>query len=135
MKYPAKSSTARAVVRATKVRNPTKRSTSRSLTDFCRSLTQVTEYLKCGTDLVFSIGNKMFAVFDSRDLKKFSFKTTPDKFAVLTTTDGLIPAPYAARFHWVAVVRADVLPDGVARQLIGESYELVAVGLPVKVRK
>jgi predicted DNA-binding protein (MmcQ/YjbR family) len=54
---------------------------------------------------------------------------------VFTATDGLVPAPYAARFHWVAVTRPDALPAGVARQLIGESYKLVAAGLSAKVRK
>src|SRR3989442_2863406 len=95
-----------------------------SLPDFCRSLPKVTEDIKWGKDLVFSIGGKMFAVFNSEDVTNFSFKTTPDKFAVLTTMDGVKPAPYAARFHWVAVVLAGALPAGVAKQLIVESYEL-----------
>jgi predicted DNA-binding protein (MmcQ/YjbR family) len=66
---------------------------------------------------------------------RYSFKTTPEKFAILTATDGIVPAPYAARFHWVAITRPDALQDGVARQLIGESYELVASGLPTKLQK
>src|SRR5438034_9286135 len=66
-----------------------------SLPDFCRSLPKATEDIKWGKDLVFSIGDKMFAVFDSNDLKKFSFKTTTEKFALLTSTDGIVPVPYA----------------------------------------
>ena len=107
----------------------------RSLPDFCHSLPHVTEDIKWGKDLVFSIGGKMFAVFNSEDLTKFSFKTTPENFAALTSIDGVQPAPYVARYHWVAVTRANALPFGVLKQLLGESYELVAAGLPAKVRK
>jgi predicted DNA-binding protein (MmcQ/YjbR family) len=106
-----------------------------SLPDFCRSLPGVTEDIKWRKDLVFSIGKKMFVVFDSEDLTKFAFKTTPEKYATLTAIEGVQPAPYAARFHWVAVTRAGALPIAVSKQLIGESYELVASCLPAKTRK
>lgn len=106
-----------------------------SLPDFCRSLPHVTEDIKWGKDLCFSIGGKLFAVFTSENLSNFSFKTTPEKFAMLTAIDGVQPAPYVARYHWVAVGRANALPAGVLRQLLGESYELVAAGLPAKIRK
>ncbi len=112
-----------------------RRSIRNSLADFCRSLPHVTEDIKWGKDLVFSIGNKMFAVFNSENLDNFSFKTTPEKFALLTAIDGIQPAPYVARYHWVAVIRAKALPSGALQQLIGESYELVAAGLPAKIRK
>ena len=120
-------------------RNPSRhrprRSKRSSLADFCRSLPHVTEDIKWGKDLVFSIGDKMFAVFNSEDLTKFSFKTTPEYFAVLTAIDGVVPAPYAARFHWVYITRPNALPAGMVRQLLGEAYEIVASGLPLKVRK
>ncbi len=54
---------------------------------------------------------------------------------MLTAIDGVQPAPYVARYHWVAVTRPNALPSGALKQLLGESYELVADGLSAKVRK
>ena len=53
----------------------------------------------------------------------------PDK------ANGVMPAPYAARFHWVAVTDAEKLPRAALQELIEESYHLVAAKLPRKVRK
>jgi predicted DNA-binding protein (MmcQ/YjbR family) len=111
-----------------------KKLTSR-LIAYCRSLPHATEDIKWGKDLVFSVGGKMFAVFDAEEKKQFSFKATPENFDLLTQTEGVIPAPYAARFHWVAITRADALPHDMLKVLMCESYHLVADKLPAKVRK
>jgi predicted DNA-binding protein (MmcQ/YjbR family) len=108
---------------------------AQGLPDFCRSLPQATEDIKWGKDLVFSIGGKMFAVFNTEDQANFSFKTTPENFSALSAMDGLCPAPYAARYHWVSVIKPRSLPTRAAQQLIRESYEIVASCLPKKVRK
>ena len=107
----------------------------KQLLAFCRSLPQVTEDVKWGADLVFSIGGKMFAAFDVKGGPGYSFKATPENFAMLTKQDGIIPAPYAARFHWVSVVVPTALPVAAAKELIAESYRLVAAKLPAKVRQ
>lgn len=117
------------------LRNTVRRTKPTSLADFCRSLPHVTEDIKWGKDLCFSIGGKLFAVFNSENMANLSFKTTPEKFAMLTAIDGVQPAPYVARYHWVAVSRAHAMPAGVLKLLIGESYELVAAGLPAKIRE
>ncbi len=102
---------------------------------FCRKLPHATEDIKWGADLVFSIGGKMFAVFDKDNFEQFSFKTTPENFERLTKIDGVIPAPYAARFHWVAINKADAVPRDMVKELLRLSHSLVAEGLPAKVRK
>jgi len=48
---------------------------------FCRDLPSATEDIKWGKDLVFSVGEKMFAVFDTEDDTKVCFKATPAMFS------------------------------------------------------
>ena len=102
---------------------------------FCARLPHATQDIKCGADLVYSVGGKMFAVFNPEDPAQVSFKTTPEMFAILTSKDGVIPAPYAARFHWVLVRKKGALPAPALRELLSESYRLVALKLPAGVRK
>jgi len=106
-----------------------------SLIQFCRKLPHATKDIKWGCDLVFSIGGKMFAVFDLNDTVKVSCKATPATFAMLTTKEDVIPAPYLARANWIAIVKAKALSLAVIKQLLRESYHLVAAKLPAKVKK
>jgi predicted DNA-binding protein (MmcQ/YjbR family) len=105
------------------------------LMDFCRKLPHVTEDTKWGNDLCFSIGGKMFCVFDKSGGLTFSFKTTPAMFSILTKKEGIIPAPYVARYHWVMLEGPTALPTKQIQELIRESYHLVSLGLPAKVRR
>jgi predicted DNA-binding protein (MmcQ/YjbR family) len=63
-----------------------------------------------------------------------SCKCTPEKFAELTEQDGIIPAPYVARYHWVAFERLDVLPDREQKELLTNAYHLVREKLPKKLK-
>ena len=45
---------------------------------------------------------------------------------------GIIPAPYSARSHWVALEREDALPRAQIKRLIRQSYDLVIAKLPKK---
>ena len=67
----------------------------------CRALPGVTEDIKWGHDLVFSIGGRMFAVVCLEPPHTFSFKCTPEEFAELIEREGVVPAPYLARAMWV----------------------------------
>ena len=100
---------------------------------FCMNLPQTTEEILWGGDLVFKIGGKMYAVtvLEPGPLC-LSFKCTPENFAELTEREGIIPAPYSARYYWVALESEDVLPAAEIKRLIGESYELVLGKLPKK---
>jgi predicted DNA-binding protein (MmcQ/YjbR family) len=107
-----------------------------SVREFCLSLPHVTEGIQWQHDLLFRIGNKMFAVvvLEAKYTTKLSFKCTPQKFAELIELDGIIPAPYSARYHWVALQRFDALPARDLKNLLKQSYELVRDKLPKKVR-
>ena len=104
---------------------------------YCLSLPHATEAVKWGNDLVFCIGKKMFAavVLDAASSVKVSFKCTPEMFAELTERADIIPAPYAARHHWVALQRYDALSTKELKTRIKDSYEMVFAKLPKKVRQ
>ncbi len=105
------------------------------LISFCRNLPKTTEDIKWGKDLAFSVGDKMFAIFDSEDNTKVCFKATPAMFSTLTGKKGIISAPYVGRYNWVLVEDLEVLPREMLEDLISESYRLVASKLPAKLRK
>ena len=97
----------------------------------CLSLPAVTEDIKWGSDLVFSVGGKMFAVVNTERPHTLAFKCTPEMFAQLTERDGIIPAPYLARALWVQErTVGDVLDRREMEELLKASYELVVAGLP-----
>src|SRR5204862_415408 len=76
---------------------------------YCLSFPHVTEEVLWGSDLVFKIGGKMFAVIglDPASDHCMSFKCTPKNFAELTERNGIVPAPYVARYHWIALESFD----------------------------
>lgn len=107
-----------------------------ALLAFCRSLPLVTEDIKWGADLVFSVGGKMFAGFDDKGKDAtFGCKVPEEDFAAITSVEGIRPAPYAARFHWISVDDPRVLPEAEAVALLRGSYDLVVAKLPQKTRR
>jgi predicted DNA-binding protein (MmcQ/YjbR family) len=105
------------------------------LRKFCLSLPHATEDVKWEKDLCFCVGEKMFCVagLDQVD-EQVSFKCTPEKFAELVEIDGIIPAPYVARYHWVAVEKPDAIDNEELEELITKSYLMVLEKLPKKTR-
>ncbi len=107
---------------------------SRRLFEFCRSLPGATEDVKWGNDLVFSVGDKMFACFGLPAGLPFSFKVDPGAFEVLTQQPGIRGAPYLAKHHWVSIETLEALPTEVIEDLLDESHSSVASKLPKKRR-
>ena len=107
-----------------------------SVRKFCLSLPYVTEDVQWESDLLFRVGNKMFAVvaLDPSSDHRMSFKCTPETFAELTERNGIVPAPYVARYHWVALERFDVLPERELKELLRNAYQLILEKLPKKIR-
>ena len=103
---------------------------------YCLSLPHVTERVQWGNDLLFCIGGKMFAVagLDPKYSTKLSFKCTPEKFAELVESEGIIPAPYVARYHWVALEDLDALSQRDLKELLKTAHKLVHDKLPKKVQ-
>jgi predicted DNA-binding protein (MmcQ/YjbR family) len=101
----------------------------------CRTFPGVTEDTKWDNDLVFSIGEKMFAITNLGEASGMSFKVEDDRFLELTDRKGIIPAPYLARAKWVYVEDAKALGDEEAAQLLRRSYELVFGKLTKKLQR
>jgi predicted DNA-binding protein (MmcQ/YjbR family) len=108
-----------------------------SIREYCLSLPHATEQVQWGNDLVFKIGGKMFTVacLTPEASHVLSFKCTPEEFSELVEQDGIKPADYVARYHWVSLERWDALPAGDVRRLIADSYAMVREKLPKNVQK
>src|SRR3954465_13286817 len=100
----------------------------------CLSLPGATETVQWGSDLVFKVGGRMFAVaaLDAAATHRASFKCTDEGFAELQEYEGAVPAPYMARAKWIAVERWDTLRDRDVESRVRESYRLVFERLPKK---
>ena len=103
--------------------------------EYCLSLPHATESIQWGNDLVMKVGGKMFAVMVLEPASVWiSFKCTPEDFAELTERTGIIPAPYAARYYWVALQTKNALANAELKQRLRQSYDLVFEKLPKKAR-
>jgi predicted DNA-binding protein (MmcQ/YjbR family) len=102
----------------------------------CLSFPHVTEKVQWGNDLVFKIAGKMFAVTVLEGASKYclSFKCTPEKFTELVEQDGIDPAPYVARYYWVALRQFNALSDKELKSLLRNAYDLVFEKLPKKTK-
>jgi predicted DNA-binding protein (MmcQ/YjbR family) len=97
----------------------------------CGALPGVTEDIKWGADLAFSIGGKMFCVVCVDPPHPISFKCGPEEFGELVERPGLIPAPYLARAMWVQEQElGEALDERELERLLRTAYELVRAKLP-----
>ncbi len=106
------------------------------LREICLSLPHTTENVQWGDNLLFRVARKMFCIasFEPSARVKFAFKCTPEKFAELTEIEGIIPAPYMARAHWVGIVELKALRQSEFKELIQHSYRMVFEKLPKKLQ-
>jgi len=105
--------------------------TIETVRQICRALPGVTEDIKWGADLAFSVGSKMFCVVNTEPPHQMSFKCSPDTFAELVEREGMIPAPYLAREMWVQQTElGETLERRELEQLLRASYDLVLAKLP-----
>ena len=101
--------------------------------NYCKKMPHATETVQWGDDLVFKVGGKMFAVVVLVPAKVWlSFKCSPEEFAELTERPGIIPAPYSARYYWVALETQDALTLTELERLLRSSYDMVFAKLPRK---
>ena len=98
----------------------------------CMSLPHATEQVQWEDQLVFKIGGKMFAMMPLSPPFRLSLKVTLEEFHELTEKPGIIPAPYLARAHWVALESVNALPRPEIKELLSGSYKLVFEKLPKK---
>jgi predicted DNA-binding protein (MmcQ/YjbR family) len=109
--------------------------THATLEQFCMQLAGTTQDIKWGHDLCYLVGRKMYCVTGLDTPLFVSFKVLPLEFTELTDWEGIIPAPYSARNHWVLVERPGALSEKEWRYYIQQSYELVLAGLTQKLQR
>jgi predicted DNA-binding protein (MmcQ/YjbR family) len=101
----------------------------------------VTESSHWGDKLVFRVGHrdvggKMFCQVDFEDDGRviLSFTTDPARFRELLEIDGVSPARYRARLHWIAVEDGGAIPVRALEDLLREASAIVMRKLPSKTR-
>ena len=104
---------------------------------FCLALPHVKETVNWGHHLVYwvgdrDIGGKMFAMTDLEGTGTgvLWFHCGAERFHELLETEGLIPAPYLAKAHWVTVERWDVLRAREFEEELRRAHALVYDKLP-----
>ena len=104
--------------------------------------------MQWGANLVFwvgdkAIGGKMFALVNldgddghERDKNSplISYAAGPERYSELLEVEGIIPAPYMARIHWVAVERWDVFRLTEWEHELSAAHTLTFNKLPPKTR-
>jgi predicted DNA-binding protein (MmcQ/YjbR family) len=106
------------------------------LRSYCLTLPGATEQIQWGDDLLFKVGQKMFAAMPLSEAAKvrLSFKSTPEAAAELVEREGFMPAPYLAKHHWVAMTDLDAAKRTEVKALVRRSYDLVVAALPKRVQ-
>ena len=102
---------------------------------FCLSLPGVTEDIKWGDNLVFSVAEKMFCLADLEPPLQVAFKVPEEEFEALAASPGVIQAPYFAKMKWIKVLDEGRFSREEWEQFIRLSYELVKAKLPRKIRE
>jgi len=108
--------------------------------EYCQSKNGVTEAFPFDQDtLVFKVGGKMFALSSLRDWEAGSpsvnLKCNPARGEELREEyEGIVAGYHMSKIHWNTVAINRYVPDGVVKQLIDHSYELVFKSLPKKLQ-
>ena len=96
-----------------------------TIREFCLAFPGATEKLQWGDELCFKVGEKIFVLL-GLDNPRLCFKCSPESFAEMIEREDLRPAPYVGRYKWVMLDRLDAVPWNELRELIQQSYEMVA---------
>jgi len=107
------------------------------------TLPNTVETRQWGNNLVFwvgdkAVGGKMFALINLDDpgtrlaRTDLMFAVNPEHFHQLLETEGVIPAPYLARAHWVALEHWNALSSRELEDLLREANAIVFSKLPAR---
>ena len=84
-----------------------------------------------------AVGGKMFAVRDPEPKAShvMSFAVPRETYHDLLEREGVSPAPYLARAHWVALEHWNALPEADLRAHLRAAHQRVETALPRKTRR
>lgn len=110
--------------------------------EFLLTLPHVVETQQWGDNLVFwigdkAIGGKMFVLInlDAGAQGVVSFSSGPERFAELLELDGLKPAPYFARIHWIAAEHWGALRNAEWEEQLQNAHAVTLAKMPKKVHQ
>lgn len=105
------------------------------LRHFCLELKGTTEDIKWENHLCFCVGTKMYFVTSPDSVPiSASLKVSDEDFERLTAKEGVIPAPYMARYKWIHIDDIERFSQNEIIDLVKRSYTLVAGKLPKKLQ-
>ena len=96
----------------------------------CLGYPGTAEDVKWGSDLCFMVRKKMFCVTCLEPPFRVSFKVNKEQFDELVLREGIVPAPYLARNHWVHVVSPASLNHKEWLFYLEQSYGIIRSKLP-----
>ena len=109
---------------------------------FLLTLPHAVETMQWGDNLVFwvgdkAIGGKMFCLLnlDAGAHGVISYSAGPERYAELVEQEGIVPAPYMARIHWVAVERWSALRNAEWESELRAAHEITLAKLSKKMRE
>jgi predicted DNA-binding protein (MmcQ/YjbR family) len=109
---------------------------------FLLTLPHAVETMQWGDNLVFwvgdkAIGGKMFCLLnlDAGEHGVMSYSAGPERYSELVEREGMVPAPYMARIHWVAVERWDALRNAEWESELRAAHAITLAKLPKGVRE
>jgi predicted DNA-binding protein (MmcQ/YjbR family) len=112
------------------------------LREYLLRLPHVVETMQWGANLVFwvgdkALGGKMFAVLNLDDDQKavLSFAAGPQRYAELLEIEGVFPAPYLARAHWVALKHWGAFRGSELEELLEHGRRLIYDKMPKRTRE
>jgi predicted DNA-binding protein (MmcQ/YjbR family) len=112
------------------------------LREYLLGLPHVVETMQWGANLVYwvgdkALGGKMFALvnLDGDGKGVLSFAAGPERYAELLEREGVFPAPYLARAHWVAIQHWGVFRRSELEELLESGRCLVYDKLPKRTRE
>jgi predicted DNA-binding protein (MmcQ/YjbR family) len=96
---------------------------------FCLSFPQTKEQLQWGDSLLMKVAGRMFAIVNLsvESPARLALRCTPEKYAELVEREGITPSRYNMwKYHWVSLERLDTLGNEELKDLLRQSYELIA---------
>jgi predicted DNA-binding protein (MmcQ/YjbR family) len=104
------------------------------LEQLCFNLKGTSTDVKWGNDLCYLIGGKMYCVTNLDQPMKVSLKVQAEEFWELTEREGVNPAPYMSRNHWIFIEKSKAFTAKEWKHYLQQSYELVYAKLPKKIK-
>lgn len=103
----------------------------------CRALPGSTQDIKWEEHWVWSVGEKMYAIFgrEPQHNDRLTLPVDPERFLEWTERPGIVPAPYLARHKWVQVGAEATLSQAQLNEMLSAAHARILAKLPARLRR